>query len=70
MVQKLSTPTSANGRMGWELLSRLLGTKQPQNASQNKKPYDRSVRESKLEVGDRAPVRKVGLKGKTLAVKW
>ncbi|XP_033756228.1 uncharacterized protein LOC117338972 [Pecten maximus] len=41
------------------------------NAQQNKVRYDRKVRDSKLEVGDRVLVRKVGLKGKNkLADRW
>ncbi|PJE77579.1 hypothetical protein CI610_03495 [invertebrate metagenome] len=40
-------------------------------AAQNKHPYDRSIHESRLEVGDRVLTRKVGLKGKhKLADRW
>lgn len=40
-------------------------------ASQNKNRYDRSIREARLEVGDRVLTRKVGLKGKhKLADRW
>ena len=41
------------------------------NAAQNKARYDLKVRESKLELGDRVLVRKVGFQGKhKLADKW
>lgn len=41
------------------------------SAAKNKDRYDRSIRESRLEVGDRVLVMKVGLQGKhKLADKW
>lgn len=41
------------------------------NAAQNKERYDRNVKETKIEVGDRVLVRNVGLKGKhKLADRW
>ena len=41
------------------------------NATQNKERYDRKICETKVEVGDRVLVRKVGIQGKCkLADKW
>ncbi|XP_021341186.1 uncharacterized protein LOC110442077 [Mizuhopecten yessoensis] len=50
---------------------KVAGTEAAKVSARNKNRYDRSVRETKLEIGDRVLVRKVGLKGKNkLADKW
>ena len=50
---------------------RVASEKSEKSGSKNKEMYDRKVKESKLEIGDRILVRKVGLVGRQkLADKW